>query len=248
MENLGFYISKLSVKGKDLQPAELSFEKGFNLITGLSDTGKSYAFSCLNFMLGQESQPKSIPESTGYSDVYLEIKTYTDDVFSLYRKFSSKSYILKKCAIDDFHKSNTFKELKLKHDKDNDDNISSFLLSLCGLKDVVLKKSKSENVSLSFRHLRKLTFIPEDRIITENSPFYSTLQNTNQTTEQFLLFYLLTGIDAKDILLFEDEKVRKGRISGQLDFIENQIKKVATQLDELSLLKDQDKINSFHNR
>jgi len=45
------------------------------LISGLSDTGKSFLFACINYMLGKEDSPKKIPESVGYTGIFLQIHT-----------------------------------------------------------------------------------------------------------------------------------------------------------------------------
>ena len=59
--NFGFYISNLHVTGLTNKQAKITFEKGFNVVSGLSDTGKSYIFACINYMLGGSNPPKAIP-------------------------------------------------------------------------------------------------------------------------------------------------------------------------------------------
>src|SRR5689334_2283523 len=48
----GFQLRRLLLLGTNVQPAELRFTPGLNVITGPSNTGKSFAFVCLDFMLG----------------------------------------------------------------------------------------------------------------------------------------------------------------------------------------------------
>ena len=55
-------LKKLELFGTGKKDAVLLFHKGLNVITGDSDTGKTYAFQCLNYMLGAEKKPKSIKE------------------------------------------------------------------------------------------------------------------------------------------------------------------------------------------
>ena len=43
----GFYLVKLEIRGDSLKTAYIDFKPGFNLVSGGSDTGKSYIFSCL---------------------------------------------------------------------------------------------------------------------------------------------------------------------------------------------------------
>ena len=52
-----FYIKSIAVSGKDRTPSIISFEDGVNIISGPSNTGKSYVISCINFMFGAEDTP-----------------------------------------------------------------------------------------------------------------------------------------------------------------------------------------------
>jgi DNA repair ATPase RecN len=110
--NFGFYISKLQVTGLNIKTAQLEFSKGFNVISGLSDTGKSYIFACINFMLGGGDSPKNIPESIGYSDVFLEIKTFSNKTYTLNRKINGGNFKLKEVEVDKFLIEGISKELK----------------------------------------------------------------------------------------------------------------------------------------
>ena len=55
LNKMGFYIKELRVIGKNKTPAFLRFSEGANVIAGGSDTGKSYAFSCITYALGAEN-------------------------------------------------------------------------------------------------------------------------------------------------------------------------------------------------
>jgi DNA repair ATPase RecN len=226
----GFYISKLQVTGLNSKTAKLEFSKGFNVISGLSDTGKSYIFACINFMLGGGDSPKEIPESIGYSDVFLEIKTFTNKTYTLNRKLIGGNFKLKEIEIEKFLTKGVAKDLKSQHSSSNDDNISSFLLTLSGFGETFVRKDKhNAKRELSFRDIAKLTLIDEERIITEKSPVYSG-QYTEQTQEQSVLEILLTGKDAKDLEQVEDIKVYAGRIKGKIEFADTLIKELSEKL------------------
>lgn len=231
--NFGFYISKLHVTGLNSKPAKLEFSKGFNVVSGLSDTGKSYIFACINFMLGGGEPPKNIPESVGYSEVYLEIKTFTNETYTLNRKIKGGNFNLKEVAIDKFLTHGISKELKSQHSNTNADNISSFLLSLSGFGETYVRKDKQNaKRELSFRDIAKLTLIDEERIITEKSPVYSG-QYTIQTQEQSVLEILLTGKDARDLEQIEDIKVFTSRIKGKIEFADTLINELSQRISEI---------------
>lgn len=227
----GFYISKLQVSGLNIKPARLSFSRGFNIISGLSDTGKSYIFGCINFMLGGGDLPKEIPEGFGYTTVCLEIKTYNERTYTLERNLKGGNYKLKEVELELFQTRGNSQELKAQHTSNSHDNISSFLLGLSGFKEKFVKKNQSNaKRELSFRDIAKLTLIDEERIITEKSPVYSSGQYIDQTQEQSVLEILLTGNDAKELEQVEDAKVYASRVKGKVEFVDSLIKELSEKL------------------
>ena len=234
--NLGFYITHLRVTGNNKKAAEITFENGFNLISGVSDTGKSYIFSCLNYMLGKEDNPKSIPESVGYNNFYIGIKTYSGEEYTIYRKLFEKSARIKKCSVVEYEGSKLpIEEYFIDNKKKK--NLSSFFLNLNGIHDKFLKKSKSKKVNLIFSYIRKLTLISETRVVVEDSPFFPTSQHIDKTLYQSLLIYLLTGKDYADFIPEEEEKIRKGRLNGKLEFVNNRIETISKDIETNSTLK-----------
>ena len=43
-----FFLKRLVLGGNNKKNAILNFEEGLNVIAGASDTGKSFAFDCIN--------------------------------------------------------------------------------------------------------------------------------------------------------------------------------------------------------
>lgn len=82
-------LKKLILTGNGKQDAVINFHEGLNVIAGASDTGKSFAFECINFILGSSEVPSCPPEAKGYQTVYMEIKdSCQQEVFTLRRDFS----------------------------------------------------------------------------------------------------------------------------------------------------------------
>lgn len=90
----GFYIKRLIVAGDAGEESYVKFKKGLNVITGPSDTGKSYIYQCVNYMLGGSDAPKRIKESKQYTKIYLEISTYSNTLYTLERDFSGGDFKL----------------------------------------------------------------------------------------------------------------------------------------------------------
>lgn len=239
-KNKGFYIKELKIVGKGKKDATLSFTKGCNLISGPSDSGKSFAFSIINFMLGKTDPPIGVPEGEGYSGVYMQINTYDNDrPYTIYRKLNEKKCTVKQCLIYDFTnssiKSNTY-SLSAKN------TYSLFFLQLCGLDNVVLRKSQYSKANLLYSYIRKLTLISESRITTTDSPFYPTGQYSDQPLYQSLFFYLLTGQDFSNFTPIDKEDIRKSKINGKIEFINERIEKIGIRINSISDLKN-DKID-----
>lgn len=230
MSNWGFYISNLYVTGAIKKPAKVTFEKGFNVISGLSDTGKSYIFACINYMLGGSNPPKTIPEAYGYTNILLEIKTYTGKTYTLSRGLQGGNFKLKEVEIDKFSTQGAI-ELKQQHVNGSKDNISSFLLQLTGYEDKYVRINKNNaKREISYRDIARLTLIDEERIITEKSPIYSSGQYNCQIQEQSILEILLTGKDAKELEQVEEDKIYHSRIKGKLEFLDSLIQELTDKI------------------
>lgn len=241
--NKRFIIEKLVVTGISVKPAVLSFSSGTNLIIGSSDTGKSYIFQCINYLLGAYNCPKDIPESKEYSNAYLQLKTDDDKTYTLSRPLrgNSKAY-LSETAIEKHDISKT--EIGVKNNTLDGRNISEFLLGLMGVHDIMIKKnSNNKTVKLSYRDVARLTLIDEERIITEGSPVYTSKDNyIDFTLEQSAFKFLLTSKDDRELQEKEEQKVREGRITGKIELLERFIQSKNDAIIELQ--KSLSKINS----
>jgi hypothetical protein len=249
MNNNGFYISNLWVTGVNNKPAKISFAPGFNVVSGLSDTGKSYVFACINFMLGGGDYPKEIPEAVGYTDVYLELITFGGQTFTLHRKINGGSFKLKEIELEKFQTQGIAKNLKEQHSSAASDNISQFLLGLCGFEEKWVKKDKYNNKrGLSYRDIAGLTLVDEERIITTKSPVYISGQFTNQPSEQSILEILLTGKDAKELEQVEEAKIYQSRIKGKIEFVDSVIKELSEKINLLEKENTVEKQKQLQNR
>src|SRR4028119_1244756 len=85
-ESTGFFIRRIIATGPAVPAAELRFGRGFNLVSGLSQTGKSFAFSLIDYVLGSRNLDEALPpEAKGYEHGICEIEAYTGEVFTLRR-------------------------------------------------------------------------------------------------------------------------------------------------------------------
>ncbi|MCB2356416.1 AAA family ATPase [Clostridium estertheticum] len=239
----GFYIKRLKVVGDEKEDTEVIFEKGLNVIHGPSNTGKSYIFQCIDYAFGA-TKIKNIPESKGYSKLYVEIRNLDNNVpITILRFLNSTDIFYYCCSIDEVD-NHHFEKLKSKHNPDSNDNISKFLLKQVGIDEnkYLVKNKEGKKVTLSFRAITHLSLISETDIISEvKSPVVET-QSTQQTYSKSVLRYLLTNQD--DIACVEVEKaeIRKAKNEAKIDYIKEEI--IFLNQEKESLFEDR---NTFDN-
>lgn len=230
----GFYIKKIKVTGEGKEDAEVTFEKGLNVIHGPSNTGKSYIFQCIDYALGAK-KIKSIPESEGYSKLYFEIKSFdTDKPITILRFLNGKEIYYYMCGIENVDK-HLPQKLKGKHDPEHSDNISKFLLELIGIKEnkYLVKNQDGKKVTLSFRAIAHLTNISETEIISEDkSPVVET-ESTQQTYSKSVFRYLLTNQDDIACAELEKAEIRKAKNEAKIDYIKDEIIALNQEKDNL---------------
>ena len=221
-------LIKLTLSGAGKPDAVLSFEKGLNVITGDSDTGKTYAFQCLNYILGAENPPKNITEAQGYSVISLDF-TVDDEPYRLERAIGSGK-------VEVSHNNETV-TMPCKHDPVNLKNLSRYLLKLLQEheENAFLKKNTyNEKRTLSIRDIVHLITVGETDIIAESSSFQS-IQYTEKTARKSVLKYIITGIDDQKIIKNDDSADENIRRAGVVQFL---VKKKERLVDKISAIEN----------
>lgn len=230
----GFYFSRLEAHGRGRKAAILKLVRGLNVVSGASDTGKSYLVHCFNFMTGAKDPPKPIPESTGYETLWLEIITWDGDVYTLERSLRGKDFRLYACGIDDLDDEIEAEVLKEGRSTAKNRSISQFFLELIGCQSLQIRTNADGKLkSGSFRDFVHLSIINEERIYTEGSPVRATGQYVLKTSEESFFKYLLTGIDDSSVITSEDEGETEGHRQARIEAVEEVIEATEDALNEL---------------
>ena len=223
------FLEKLTLSGDGKNDAIIEFQKGLNIITGDSDTGKTYAFQCLNYILGAEKLPKEIQEAQGYKKLSL-IFSVDEKEYLLERNLGDAKIIVK---YDGKQES-----LSYKHDPVSNKNLSRFILNILLEADdnIQLKKNaKNGKRTLSFRDLVHLCMIDETDIIAERSAFQSE-QYIDQTVRSSLFKYIISGKDDSDIIQPEDYGEEKLKRAGVVRFLGQKRESLIKKIEERRLL------------
>ena len=219
---VGFEIKKLLLEGVGKTDAVLKFDTCLNVVAGASDTGKSFAYECINYILGASDMPELPNEAKGYEWVLLEI----------FDKSASQSLTLKRSLLesqkkdiyyfyaDTDHLDNASYEL-LSSDSKAKNSLSYKLLSLCkcSYKNILRNCSKGETSAFTFRKFVYLMMMNETRIVQKNSPVFlgDTKRDKNSTTEIASFFTILSGLDYGKYIKPESVEVKKAQIKGAID-------------------------------
>ncbi|MED1951479.1 ATP-binding protein [Brevibacillus centrosporus] len=189
----GFKINRL-ILSNDSELRDVSLYEGLNVISGPTDTGKTYIFQCIKYLLGSNDPPKKIPENANFYDAYLEIESFTaaESTITLRRTLGKNKIYIYSCSFDkiseaaDFITVNTKGSAKL---------VSNDLLDYMGFDSNIELRTHVRDEKfrkLAFRDFLHFSLIDEEKVIKEKSVL-TTGQYVSATVELNAFFYFLTG-------------------------------------------------------
>ncbi|HEY9756761.1 MAG TPA: AAA family ATPase [Oculatellaceae cyanobacterium] len=233
MVESGFRLRRLRVTGEGLKPAEIEFADGLNVLTGPSNTGKSYVFRCIEYMLGGQSTPKEITESAGYSTAELEIVTLQGKSYTLRRSLKGGNTNLFGCKIDEITEDTEVEQTLAAKAHKTKTSVSSFLMSISGIGPMRVRTNQSdETENVTFRTLAQLFMVSETQILSERSPIHSDIVTENTKLEsQFYAF--ITGVDDSSLIARPKKAVVEARVEGKEQLYDQLISEIQQQIDQI---------------
>lgn len=228
----GFQLRRLTLVGRGVPNAEVRFDEGLNVVSGPSDTGKTFIVQCIDYMLGGKNVPESIPEAAQYETVRLALNlSGGNDEVVLERSIRGGDFNLVATGKADQH-------LSAKHSAGDKDSVSQYLLGLSELTGKKVRKNKhGATREVSFRDLARLILVDEETIISKTSPIL-TGQYTTGTAESAIFRLLLTGVDDGSLISSEDPKVAKGRQAGKVEMLDLLLNQTKGRMAEMELPGD----------
>lgn len=228
----GFIFKELRLTGLNKVPAKVLFARGLNVIAGPTDTGKTYIFQCLNYMLGSKDLPKEINQAKGYTAIFLEIEVIGTGIFTLESDFKRGAFKLYNGSIDFINKGEELQSLSRRHNPENDNNLSSYLLTINNILGKKIKtNAKGSTRSISYRDLVPYLLVDETKITTEKSPIVDEDHYTTGTTEESVFKFIITGYDDSDVIqeISKEEILNK---KGKIELLSEQINELEIELVE----------------
>lgn len=229
----GFWISQICARGKEADDAALFFKPGLNVISGGSDTGKSYILGCIRYMMGGEEPPDSIPPDKKYDQIFLEINTHEGQTFTLERSLKKGSdFRFFDCALSEIEEA-TPVVLRGTHVKDRRDTVPDKLLEICNLTDIEIRLNKDGvKRRLRFGDVANFSLIDEIRIIGKNSPLWPTGQRGTYTEENSAFNFFLTGEDDSAIITAGEPKLVQAGWKARAELLDSMIEDAELHLGE----------------
>lgn len=141
---MGIVLTTLSVHGPDREVAEVHFHPTRKLIRGPSETGKSYIYDCLWYMLGGNDLPESFPLTQGYEEFRLrfEAAAYEYEVRRALSGGGATVYSRSVSSAED----QAFEQV--------DQDLGELLVALCGASGKQILRNHSERGAVTGDDLR----------------------------------------------------------------------------------------------
>ena len=239
-------LTKLILAGENKKDAIINFKGGLNVIAGASDTGKSFAFECIDFALGSSSNPKTVPEMKGYRSVFLEIEDIgQEEIFTLRRNFSEDEKNEIFIYYSNYQEKDAAEVEKLSVTHNAKKSLSKKLLNCCDCTyKYVMKNTKGDTRDFTFRSFSPLIMINELRITARHSPIYHTDSrgSTFATPARTAFKTVISGIDYKKEEKKENTEIIKAKLKGKIEQLSQIIDEIRIENNEL--IKDTEDINT----
>lgn len=228
----GVRLRHLAFTGPGIEPAELKFADGLNIIYGASNTGKSFTSKSILFMLGAATALPETQEITAYDSVWLGLTLAEGRDVTLFRSTRGGHFRL----YEGLHRSKPEVEgtpLQGTHDGRRTDTVSHTLLDAIGLAGkVVVKDANAAKENLSVRLLAPYAIVSEEAIIAEQSPVLYSGQPTSRTFERNLFKLLLTGMDDAAAVTVQKPSERKVAKEAKLELVDEMVAQIDAELGE----------------
>lgn len=223
-------LHRLRVSGPGKTTAELNFRAGANYISGESNMGKSFILECLDFMLGSDKKPEEIAEARGYTSVSLEFEAIEGAPYTLERALQGGEFKLYREYVED-RPPWSEAQLLSSSSANQDENISSLLLRLCGFPPARLRMNAlNKTQNLTWRSLTHLFILNETRIISDNPPSLPPGSLIRKPALQAALKFVLTGVDDSNLISLPDPKQSKANREGQREAYQRVVQEVGREM------------------
>lgn len=228
-------LTKLVLTGENKQDAIIDFKDGLNVIAGASDTGKSFAFECIDYALGSSSELKEVPEVDGYQSVFLEIEDIGQRVIFTIERGITKEKNKMTIYYSNYQDKDRAKNEKISITHSAKKSLSKKMLNYCGCIYNNVKKNAEKTQSFTFRSFIPLMMISELRITATYSPIYrvDSRGSTFATSEKSVFKTVISGTDYEKKEKKENTEIAKAELKGKIEQLKQIINEIRLENNDL---------------
>lgn len=228
-------LTKLVLTGENKQDAIIDFKDGLNVIAGASDTGKSFAFECIDYALGSSSELKEVPEVDGYQSVFLEIEDIGQRVIFTIERGIPKEKNKMTIYYSNYQDKDRAKNEKISITHSAKKSLSKRMLNYCGCIYKNVKKNAEKTQSFTFRSFIPLIMISELRITATYSPIYraDSRGSTFATSEKSVFKTVISGTDYEKKEKKENTEIAKAELKGKIEQLKQIINEIRLENNDL---------------
>lgn len=228
-------LTKLVLAGENKQDAIIDFKDGLNVIAGASDTGKSFAFECIDYALGSSSELKEVPEVDGYQSVFLEIEDIGQRVIFTIERGIPKEKNKMTIYYSNYQDKDRAKNEKISITHSAKKSLSKKMLNYCGCIYNNVKKNAEKTQSFTFRSFIPLIMISELRITATYSPIYraDSRGSTFATSEKSVFKTVISGTDYEKKEKKENTEIAKAELKGKIEQLKQIINEIRLENNDL---------------
>jgi hypothetical protein len=232
----GFFIASLTLKGPAKADARLTFNDGLNVVSGASDTGKSYSLSCIDYAFGASSPPNPIPQAAGYDAVALSvIIRKSKERFVFERGLAGGDVKLTRFSAQGALIGETI--ISAKHSPTDPNTLSGILLGLTDLYGKQIRTNKKgDRRNISFRDVAYLAVVDEERIIARRPPQLSA--NRVQNTAQSETFRLLVSGEESGVVHSRTPPKQAIGVAAKLELIRSMLTDAEARFSSTGVNRD----------
>ncbi|MEE1586906.1 hypothetical protein [Escherichia coli] len=228
-------IRKIILRGgSEVEDATIDFAAGANILAGQSDTGKSYLFHCIDYILGADEFKKNIPIAEPYSQLYVEFENSEKNSITLERNLSGGGVVVYYCKFEEITEVGE-KIATRRSGKGQSKDITSVLLPFSGMKDEAkLRKNDNGDVQrLTVRTLLPVFMVNEVAMIDEKSPVVGD-GTFDATARKRMFSYLISGKDDTGIIATEHRDIVITRNRARLSLIEDMLEPLENKVQDFN--------------
>lgn len=228
----GIRLRHIVFTGSNIEPAELRFGEGLNIIYGASNTGKSFASKAILFMLGVSRKLPEIEEIVAYNSVWLGLTLPDNRNITLYRATQGGHFRLYEGLLSSADVESGV-VLRQQHDSKRTDTVSHLLLDTMGLVGKkIARDGNGKKDTLSIYLFSPYAVVSEQDIIAEKSPVFTSGTPSERLFEQNLFKLMITGIDDSDVVTVPKQSERKVAKAAKIELVDEMIVQLDAELGD----------------